>query len=517
MDGVVITVPSANYGTGTYTATQSVTLSATGASSIHYTTNGTDPTCTSGTTISGSSGSLSVASSQTVKALSCYANGNHSTIAPFVYTIQCAITSVDHGSVAAYSSCAITCNSGYTLSGSTCVASGGGGGGGGGDSSAPTSVTTIGSGSITVPMSVDSTQIGNLTQSLSDGSIVELDVPKGAVTAQTTFSATAGSLTSSMTPLNTTGALMVGNQVFNITATSNNVAVRNFSGNLTISLTVPNLPADTLSLGVYYFNDTTNEWNLVPGAVFDAINNKVTFSVNHLTKFSVFNILGLPFLIKTASASTVVTPPVTPTPPVVGQSDQIKNIVAEAATISGRDVAQVLAAVGLRRDTKAEVTASLKYTTKLVSGLKNITAEIKATITNFVNYGTPTTRVLGAGERAGVISSYRSAYGKVPSTAAEWLDVIKISNGRWPSVTSASAEAQAALEFKKVYKRSPNMKNANDNAAVTVIAYGLRPANRNTNSEKAAIKSFTAVYGHAPINALAWDIVRAIAYSGAKR
>jgi hypothetical protein len=50
-----------------------------------------------------------------------------------------------------------------------------------------------------------------------------------------------------------------------------------------------------------------------------------------------------------------------------------------------------------------------------------------------------------------------------------------------------------------------------------VIAYGLLPLQRNLNSEKVAIKTFTAVYRHAPVNALAWNIVRAIAYSGATR
>jgi len=62
----------------------------------------------------------------------------------------CNPASVTNGSVAAYPSCAIICSSGYTLSGTTCVAinngggggSGGGGGGGGGGtagSSSPTS------------------------------------------------------------------------------------------------------------------------------------------------------------------------------------------------------------------------------------------------------------------------------------------------------------------------------------------------------------------------------------------
>ena len=125
--------------------------------------------------------------------------------------------------------------------------------------------------------------------------------------------------------------------------------------------------------------------------------------------------------------------------------------------------------------------------------------------------------LLGASERAGVVSSYKKAFGKVPATEAEWSDAIKIGNGRWPTERSAAAEAQAAAEFKKVYKRTANMQQTNDNVAVTVIAYGLRPGNRNLNSERAAIKSFKAIYGHTPVSALAWDIVRAIAYSGAKR
>ena len=221
-----------------------------------------------------------------------------------------------------------------------------------------------------------------------------------------------------------------------------------------------------------------------------------------------------------ASPATPAETPATPAAPASAAgkaAEQIKNIVTEAASIAGRSVESVLAAVGALKDAKAEAAAEIKYTAKLTSGLKNITAEVKSAITNFVNYGTPTTKVLGAGERAGVVNSYKSAFGKVPATEAEWSDVIKISNGRWPSVKSTTAETKATAEFKKVYKRTPNMQQANDNAAVTVISYGLRPTGRNLNSEKAAIKSFKAIYGHTPVSALAWDIVRAIAYSGAKR
>ncbi len=376
VDGVVIAAPSASPTAGTYTVAKSVTLSATGASSIRYTVNGSEPTCTSGSVYSSA---ISVGSTQTIKAISCYANGNYSTVASLGYTIN--------------------------------ISTGGNNGGGGGAATTYCSSVTYSDWSATC--------VGSLqTRSISSSA------PSGC------------SLTSAQQ--------LAAQRACQVVATSTEEVVTSTS-------------------------DTTNDNSGTP-------NDQAT-----------------------------------------NATEQLKNIVAEAATISGRNVSQVLAAVGVMQDIKAEAAAEVKYTAKLVNGLKNITAEIKAAITNFVNYGTPTTKVLGAGERAGVVNSYKSAFGKVPSTEAEWSDVIKISNGRWPSVTNVSAETKATVEFKKVYKRSPNMKNANDNAAVTVVAYGLRPANRNTNSEKAAIKSFKAIYGHTPVSAQAWDIVRAIAYSGSRR
>jgi len=139
------------------------------------------------------------------------------------------------------------------------------------------------------------------------------------------------------------------------------------------------------------------------------------------------------------------------------------------------------------------------------------------TIADFIHDGTPTTAILGAGERAGSIASFQSAFNRLPATEADWQDVIKIANGRWPTQRSTTAEDRAKISFKKVYLRAANMSNSNDNAAVTVMAYGLRPALRNLNSEKAAIKSFIFIYKITPVSAANWDIVRAIAYSGATR
>ena len=129
VEGTVVSAPTSSPVVGTYHSVQTVTLSASGASSIRYTTDGTSPTCSSGTLYSSA---LSLNSTQTVKAISCYPNSNTSTVASHTYTFTCTTATVTHGSVSAYPTCAITCDSGYTLSGSTCSSSGGGGGGGGG-------------------------------------------------------------------------------------------------------------------------------------------------------------------------------------------------------------------------------------------------------------------------------------------------------------------------------------------------------------------------------------------------
>jgi hypothetical protein len=154
---------------------------------------------------------------------------------------------------------------------------------------------------------------------------------------------------------------------------------------------------------------------------------------------------------------------------------------------------------------------------KIIANKPTLSEKTKITVAYFIEFGTPTTQKLGAGERAGVINSYLAAFGRIPSTDDHWQDVIKIANGRWPAEKSSTAESKASVKFKKIYLKNANMKNANDNAAVTVMSYGLRPVNRNMNSEKSAILSFKHIYKKAPTTAEDWDIVRAIAYSGAKR
>ena len=193
------------------------------------------------------------------------------------------------------------------------------------------------------------------------------------------------------------------------------------------------------------------------------------------------------------------------------------QIASDAAEIVKANVNGLLGKLGFKRDLAKESVDVKKYVKGLIKNTADITNEHQNAMTNFITYGTETTIKLGEGERAGVLGSYKSAYGKLPKTEAQWNDAIKIANGRWPSEINKQTEADSEKMFKKIYKRSPVRSNTNDDAAVMIIAYGLRPAARNITSEKMAIKTFKAIFGYLPSSSSAWDIVRAIANSGAKR
>jgi len=176
--------------------------------------------------------------------------------------------------------------------------------------------------------------------------------------------------------------------------------------------------------------------------------------------------------------------------------------------------------IGELRDQIREQSARLKYLNKLSDSIDLLTSRMQEAINSFVTYGSDNnTKALGEGERAAVIYSYKQAYNKLPSTEEELADAIKIANGRWPSIKSPEAEKKAKERFQEIYKKIPDMENPSDNAAVTVMAYGLRQtaSNRNLESEKAGIKTFTSIYGHAPSSTEDWNMMQAITYSGSSR
>ena len=192
---------------------------------------------------------------------------------------------------------------------------------------------------------------------------------------------------------------------------------------------------------------------------------------------------------------------------------QLKAIFSEAQTFSFSNVPLLVQALGVLRNQGVE-----KIGTDLTRRISpDLSRSLDDRVIAFIAYGTETTRSLGAGERAGVVNSFKEAFGRFPSSIEDWQEVIKIGNGRWPEERNVDREVDAMRRFERVYLRMPDRLNPSDDAAVMIIAYGLRIGERNVASEKRANDIFFAIFGHRPSTGSDWDMVRAIAYSGASR
>ncbi len=200
--------------------------------------------------------------------------------------------------------------------------------------------------------------------------------------------------------------------------------------------------------------------------------------------------------------------------------EQILEVKERAKFLVTDRISDVLEKINEKRNEKREEHAREKYLKPLSDRLAMVSEKINNALNNFITYGVDeNTKRLGEGERAAVIHSYNQAFDKLPENEEELADAIKIANGRWPSITNERAENRAKEEFRNIYKREANMENANDNAAVTVMAYGLRQRaeNRNLESEKNGIRIFESIYNHLPQSTKDWNIMQAITYSGASR
>ncbi|MDO9399706.1 MAG: hypothetical protein Q7T79_03435, partial [bacterium] len=204
----------------------------------------------------------------------------------------------------------------------------------------------------------------------------------------------------------------------------------------------------------------------------------------------------------------------------VCQDSNITAINANANRLHNNQFETILSELKQLRDKIKEQATELKYLRNLTAGVKELTQSAKDAINNFITYGVDSnTQKLGAGERAAVINSYKFAFDKLPETEAELTDVIKIANGRFPGITNDKAEKRAKDQFVKIYKRIPDLNDNKDNAAIKVMAYGLRQKaeNRNLNSEKTGIKTFKSIYNYTPKTTEDWNAMQAITYSGSAR
>ena len=176
---------------------------------------------------------------------------------------------------------------------------GGGGGGGSGLIATTTSAVVVNpvstSTSTTEPNYVEThnndliiqvEQSGQYTKDTESGKVV-VDIPAYAVQNKTTFIIIAEPFTLNNDDLVLEDTHLVNNVFYNVTAKDQNGNyIHSFSSPITITLPVPSNLIGAQNLGVYWLNETNWQWVLIPDAVF--VNNKVTFQVNHLTKFAIF-------------------------------------------------------------------------------------------------------------------------------------------------------------------------------------------------------------------------------------
>lgn len=91
-------------------------------------------------------------------------------------------------------------------------------------------------------------------------------------------------LNSSLIKDNTTLINQAFYDIYAIDETNN--YVRQFNNPITITLPIAETYRELKNLGLYWLNEVNNKWVLIPDAVFEK--DKVTFGVNHLTRFAIF-------------------------------------------------------------------------------------------------------------------------------------------------------------------------------------------------------------------------------------
>lgn len=181
------------------------------------------------------------------------------------------------------------------------------------------------------------------------------------------------------------------------------------------------------------------------------------------------------------------------------------------ARIAVRTLDEILAALGINRNLSSETFFDQTLVPRVTP--LELAVEFRNMVKNWTAYGTSGGLRLGAGERAGVVDSYRAVYGHVPRTECEWRDALRIASGKLPSLNQPR-EQQMLATFKTIYSRDADRTQPRDNAAINIMTYGIRPMVRSLANERAAIRIFHRIFGHNPANATEWDTMRAMANSG---
>ncbi len=138
---------------------------------------------------------------------------------------------------------------------------------------------------------------GQLFYGGKDGAAIKVEVPPLSVREYTIFQVNEVGVSPSNRPCNETDNI-VGNTIYDFQAEKKSgKEVIGFDRDLSITITLPVLPADVSNLGIYFLNNN-NQWVFGKKAAFDT-DHKVTFQVSNVGKFAIINAPGLPRVLET--------------------------------------------------------------------------------------------------------------------------------------------------------------------------------------------------------------------------
>jgi len=131
---------------------------------------------------------------------------------------------------------------------------------------------------------------------------------------------------------------------------------------------------------------------------------------------------------------------------------------------------------------------------------------------HFIAYGNEQTKDLAIRFRSGLLEDFYVVYSRLPIAEIDWLKLTQMYRGVVPEV-SIMQEELAAQEFKTIYNRLVNLLIPQEKKFIDMVAYHLRPQERNIEQEKTALQKFVHAYNRLPDSSNTWSILRAIAYS----
>ncbi len=165
--------------------------------------------------------------------------------------------------------------------------------------------------------------------------------------------------------------------------------------------------------------------------------------------------------------------------------------------LENEDIHVLLSYLGVERSSEKETQAQEKYKELFTDNTHGI---------NFVVYGTKSTLKLGEGERAGVLYSYKQAFGRLPKSQKDWRDLLHIANGEMPETRSERAELSAREIYNEIYG------NIGDEHSIMTIAYGFIPKERSIEKEQIGIIEFIKKLNRIPVTTQDWNILKSIVY-----